>query len=350
MGASKSRCNSAVEEEEQQLNERVAAGDTSAMFELSQRYLSGWWRPPAPTETTGTTAQTTGECTTKGLTLLTQAAGGGHAEAMCLLAELHRDGRCGLARDLDRACALYERAGNGNRMWYVGWLFYRGGGAETCDVEKAVAVWKRAADMGDDGAMAELGWCYQYGICVERDVEKAVALYNMAIASNERRHSWRLGVCHLLGEGVERDWGKAVELMQKSGNDVNATAHVAWCYLCGGCGVERDPVCAVALLKGCGSNRASVFLGFCHERGIGVDMDPSKARELFDEGKKYPDGAEALGEIAQFLWRGDCGVPTDRKAAVGYFQMGADGGDPISIAAALLSESQVEVPRTTGSG
>ncbi|KAH3765374.1 sel1 repeat family protein [Pelomyxa schiedti] len=180
--------------------------------------------------------------------------------------------------------------------------------------------------------MVRLGWRYQHGVGVKCDPQRAVSLYNSAIHT-QSEHSWRLGVCYLRGEGVEKDWAKAVTLIQQSGNSDEAQAHLGWCYLWG-CGVAMDVAYAVKLLNRaaqCWCGRAMVFLGYCHQRGIGVVQDTDKAYELYSKAKGAAWGAEALGELGVYCQRGDCGAPTDKRAAVGYFLMGAEYGDPVSM-------------------
>ncbi|KAH3763865.1 tetratricopeptide repeat protein [Pelomyxa schiedti] len=200
------------------------------------------------------------------------------------------------------------------------------------DVDKAVSLWEGAARLRHPQALAQLAWCHHHGVGVDRDLPRAVSLYEDAI-SLDKTASWRLGVCYLHGHGVDRDWARAADLMQQSGNDPDAVAYLGWCYLWG-CGVERDEARAVELLSSGASSgcaRAAVFLGYCRERGIGVARDVAHANALYAGGKEVPDGRGALGELGEFCQRGDCGAPVDKRAAVGYFRMGAEGGDPVSM-------------------
>ncbi|KAH3722940.1 calmodulin-dependent protein kinase [Pelomyxa schiedti] len=262
---------------------------------------------------------------------LVQQAITGNTEAMRRLAQCYRRGY-GVAKNLAEALRWYRAALDGGGLWRVGRDYYSGG-----DTDRAASAWTMAADLGDGPAICRLGWCYQRGVGVECDQQRAVSLYSAAIAKSGA-HSWRLGVCHLRGEGVPRNWAAAVRLFTSSAGASQAQAFIGWCYLWG-CGVGRDVAKGVGLISGAaavisGSSKAKVFLGYCHERGIGVVLDTNKALELFNEAKIYgigPWGAVALGELGEYCQRGDCGAPTDKRAAVGYFQMGADSGDPVSM-------------------
>ncbi|KAH3761647.1 protein kinase [Pelomyxa schiedti] len=316
-----------LEREQRRLSRRIAAGDTSAMVELAQAHLWGPFPDSAPESMA---------YHPKGIALLTQAAEGGNAEAMSHLARFYTEGKCGLPRDMAMAVMWYERAGNWGGLASAAWgLFWGDYVARTgCDVDRAVLAWRNASEMGAVEAVGELGWCYQNGIGVDRDVERAISLYKRAIELDETcytHNSWRLGACYLRGDGVEKDWAKAVELMLRCDRDDSARAYLAWCYLCGGYGVERNVGKALAAAEGIGTGRVLAFLGYCHERGVGGEVDANKAREMYGYARCDHHCAEALGELGLYFWRGDCGVPTDKKSAVGYFRMGADGGDPISM-------------------
>ncbi|KAH3763157.1 hypothetical protein Pelo_4988 [Pelomyxa schiedti] len=124
-------------------------------------------------------------------------------------------------------------ARDGAGLFYVGNYYYSGyqpgcddddtGERPNCEVDKVVSVWTMAADLGNVGAMDQLGRCYQY--------------------------SWRLGVCYLRGEGVQRDLARAAQLFQESADDCDSRAYLGWCHLWGGCGLTRDVAKALELLK-----------------------------------------------------------------------------------------------------
>ncbi|KAH3760448.1 calmodulin-dependent protein kinase [Pelomyxa schiedti] len=283
---------------------------------------------------------------------LVDEANAGNTEAMTRLGVHHLMGSHGAARSPDEALRWFNRARSGDGLFCVGCYCYDGLGGAARDPDKAVSVWTTAAVLGSGAAMARLGWCYQHGavsvwttaavlgsgaamarlgwcyqhgVGVECDKPRAVELYAAAISKSSELHSWRLGVCYLRGEGVGRDLGLAAELIQQSaGGDEDALAYLGWCYLWG-CGVGMDLEKAVELLTSASSTldncKAKVFLGYCHERGIGVALDTNKARELFHEANTRP-GTEALGEIGEYCLKGDCGAPTDKRAAVGYLEMG----------------------------
>ncbi|KAH3731612.1 sel1 repeat family protein [Pelomyxa schiedti] len=278
------------------------------------------------------------EDTSRYIGYLVEQADTGNTKAMSELAGCYRDGTHGVAANLDEALRWYRAARDGDALFWLGRVYYNGSRGNHRDVDKAVSAWAVAADLGHDWSKIWLGWCCQHGVGVECDQQRAVELYAAAIAEWEG-HSWCLGVCYLRGEGVKRDWAMAVRLIEQSGNQSDAQGHLGqgyhsdaqaylgWCYLWGGCGVERDVAKAVELLSAGSGSKAKVFLGYCHERGLGVSLDTNKARQLFNEA----GDSETLGELGEYCERGDCGAPTDKRAAVRYYQMGADAGDPVSM-------------------
>ncbi|KAH3763868.1 3-carboxymuconate cyclase [Pelomyxa schiedti] len=280
------------------LNDQIDAG----MYRLARCYLYGEHGVPRDEA--------------KGVALLQRAAHGGDVSAMLRLARCHWHGWHGLPTDREKAIRLFEAVPGGGGMWGLGWNHYNERRGATYNVDKAVSAWKKGAELGEPLAQVELGWCYQ-NACIKL------------------QSHWRMAQCYLCGEGVERDWEQAVELLKQCPKiEGNAQAYLGWCYLWG-CGVERDMSKAVELLNSALLNkwhRAGVFLGCCYERGLGVRQDINRAKELYNNAKKSSlEGTPALTELGVYFLRGDCGAPTDKRAAVGYFRIGAGGGDPVSM-------------------
>ncbi|KAH3731613.1 calmodulin-dependent protein kinase [Pelomyxa schiedti] len=269
------------------------------------------------------------------IALLAEKANIGNVKAMCALARCYLRGEHGVAKNVDEALRWYTTARDGFNLSSVGWACYYGGrDVPNRDVDKAVSAWTMAAGVGYDEAMDRLGWCYQHGVGVECDQPRAVSLYTAATTKLAWQHAWRVGVCYLRGEGAARDWATAAGIFQRS-DRLEAQAYLGWCYLWG-CGVERDVEKALRLLRRHDTGRASLFLGYCYDWGVGVGRDTDRAQELFNKLQSTTPGrtvrgAEELGELGEYCERGDCGAPTDKRAAVRYYQMGAEGGDPVSM-------------------
>lgn len=62
-----------------------------------------------------------------------------------------------------------------------------------------------------------LGVCYEKGECVEQSYEKAVELYKVAAEKGDYEAEYNLGNCYRYGRGVERSYDKAVKCYKNSG-------------------------------------------------------------------------------------------------------------------------------------
>ena len=112
----------------------------------------------------------------------------------------------------------------------------------------ALACYQRAAALGDDAGLTNLGWCLEAGIGVSADPKQAVVLYAQAAARDYLPALTNLGFCYTYGIGVERDYGKALECFRRA--------------------AER------------GFPRAQFQLGEAYRRGFGVEEDDGEAVKL----------------------------------------------------------------------
>lgn len=85
--------------------------------------------------------------------------------------------------------------------------------SERPDYEKAFELFSRAAELGDETAMYQIGRFYKEGYCVERDYAKAVLWFQKAIDNGEGCFAeLSLARCYYDGKGVSKDISKAREL------------------------------------------------------------------------------------------------------------------------------------------
>ena len=87
----------------------------------------------------------------------------------------------------------------------LGFCYYGGRGGLVKDEEKAVELYKLAAEQGYAWAQCELGFCYYRGIGVAEDKKRAVELYSLAAEQGHARAQYNLGLCYENGEGVAED-------------------------------------------------------------------------------------------------------------------------------------------------
>ncbi|KAH3743671.1 hypothetical protein Pelo_14923 [Pelomyxa schiedti] len=190
---------------------------------------------------------------------------------------------------------------------YLGVCFWNGVGGVKKDVhkavplfqravdagEQAVTLWERAATAGDAAALFNLGVCLERGVCGDLDTSKAVTLYQMAadvvimiVLSRPRQRNFIRGLLTLVMllerlvsvyvitmALVEQDTHKAVTLWQGAADagDADALCNLGLWYEIGD-GDHRDASKAVTLLQRAadgGSANAMYRLACHHSQGVG---------------------------------------------------------------------------------
>lgn len=101
--------------------------------------------------------------------------------------------------------------------------YYRGIGTEK-NVEKALAIWEKYANEGDETACRNIGREYLSGKYLTRDYEKAFYWTQMAANLNDIVAINNLGWCYENGYGTEKDIGKAVEYYKEAASYGNIVA------------------------------------------------------------------------------------------------------------------------------
>ena len=80
--------------------------------------------------------------------------------------------------------------------------------------EKAVELYRRAAEMGNAPGQCNLGYMYELGRGVEQSWEEAVKWYSASAQQGFPRAQCNLAWCYENGKGVAKDLAKALELYQ----------------------------------------------------------------------------------------------------------------------------------------
>lgn len=89
--------------------------------------------------------------------------------------------------------------------------------SEQPDYKTAFELFSRAAELGDETAMYQIGRFYKEGYYVERDYEKAVLWFRKAIDNGEGCFAeMSLAKCYYSGKGVPKDEEKARELLSQA--------------------------------------------------------------------------------------------------------------------------------------
>jgi TPR repeat protein len=171
-----------------ELRRRAAQGDVSAMCDL------GMWLQEGFQDRQGRSVLRSNPG--YAFRLLKTAAEGGHREAAAPLGYAYD---VGLGTKRNRRQAV---------RWYT--VDYRSGGSggaanlatvyrDAGDLRRAFTWWMRAAALGDGDAMADAGYCYQYGIGVRANVASSRRLYRRAMGARDATMWGREEACYHLG-------------------------------------------------------------------------------------------------------------------------------------------------------
>jgi TPR repeat protein len=213
-------------------------------------------------------------------------------------------------------------------VFKLGECYFLGQGVSR-DSEKAVALFRRAADKGHAAAQHALAMRFQYGDGVEPDLAEAAKWYRVAAQQGHAEAQSSLGNLLADGTGVPRDEAQAVKWYQEAANkgDEAAQFNLAGCYY-DGRGVTKDLQEARRLwLAGAdkGNTGAQNQLGVMCLRGEACPQDAREAASWF---KKAADKSspEAAFNLAGLLVKGR-GVRRDVAEAARYYRLAAQDGD-----------------------
>jgi TPR repeat protein len=111
--------------------------------------------------------------------------------------------------------------------------------------EKAVALFRKASDQGDSGAMLSLGEMYLFGAGVAQDFDQAATWLQRALRMDNRAAEFRLGQMFAKGAGVPKNLTNAYALFQRAAEQGYVPAQT----LCGtynyyGFGIAKNPIVA----------------------------------------------------------------------------------------------------------
>lgn len=156
---------------------------------------------------------------------------------------------------------------------------------------EGVAVFRRAAELGDPTGQTSLGIAYYYGFGVGQSYAEAVSWMQRAEAQDYPGAWVALGIYHEDGRGTTRSFERAAEYFGR--------AHAA-----------GDPV-------------GSSLLGRLHEHGRGLPRDPNRAADLYILALK--GGIEWMYTTKQ-AWTPETGRAVQlRLRDLGYYDGAIDG-------------------------
>jgi TPR repeat protein len=253
--------------------------------------------------------------------------------------------------DQEKALALFRRASDlGHPLGkaeYATYLFH--GVACTKDegegqklARSCIAQVRSLADDRAD-AMAALARCLQVGLGTKKDVAEAVRWYKKAAGLRDVRSQYDLAVMYDSGLGVEKDAAKALELFRKAAEAgyVPAYFRIALMHEQGKGGLKKDKYEATRwYLRAAelGDAGAQNNLGYRYQTGKGAEKNEARAVLWFQKAaaQKHPGGLFNLGVMYE---RGLGGLRKDRRIArLLYRRAAARGFGPAKTALKNLGE------------
>ncbi|MEQ6250658.1 caspase family protein [Sulfitobacter sp. HNIBRBA3233] len=211
--------------------------------------------------------------------------------------------------------------------------------AATGDLERAVVLYRNAADRGDLRAMVSLAQLTERGTAVPMDVERALELYERAAEGGSHDAMINLAITLLEGTTVPAEPARAIALLKRASEEGSAKATFNLGVLAQD-GAVDDPSDALAYFQRAardgepeGYRAAAILL----DEGRGVPRDPDKAAIMLLRG-----AAEDRGEVLRQLtdlpdqWSRDTirAVQGVLKEA-GYYAAEIDGLPGANFTAAL---------------
>lgn len=154
------------------------------------------------------------------------------------------------------------------------------------EVAKGKAALEHLYQQGDLWAGHTLAYGYQEEWFDEVNHELAVTIYRDIIARGSKWTMSNLAYCYQTGSGVRKNmhWAiywykKAIEL-----GDDKALINLAYLYVFGP-KKYRDIEAGIALCKRAPKDcaEAYILLGKCNERGLGMPVNPRKAKRLYQK-------------------------------------------------------------------
>ncbi|MDF1855735.1 MAG: CHAT domain-containing protein [Pseudooceanicola sp.] len=132
--------------------------------------------------------------------------------------------------DPAEALRLLEQAGEAGQPYalaLLGDIYMYDDGRSDADKARAITYYRRAAEIGEVGAMAEMGRAYRWGVGIEADPAKAIPFWSRASDLGSAYSSLYLGYIYLNGTGVPVDRKKAELYFTRAAEAGRARAHFA---------------------------------------------------------------------------------------------------------------------------
>ncbi|WP_171136710.1 caspase family protein [Ruegeria sp. HKCCA6707] len=161
------------------------------------------------------------------------------------------------------------------------------------DIERAVTLYRQAAEQGDLRAMVSLAQLYEGGTGVGQDTSRALELYRSAAAGGSFDAMINLAVTLFEGQIVPKDETRAVALLQQAADGGSAKATFNLGVLAQD-GIAGSPDQALGYFQRAardGEYQGYLAAAILLDEGRGVPRDPSEAARMLLRGAAEDDGA-----------------------------------------------------------
>ena len=258
--------------------------------------------------------------------------------ALLLLAHCWEQG-VGGPQSAGRAAELFKQAAEQESvvaMRRVGALYRSGGVGLRPSYQKARKWFEKAMDAGDSVGMLEMGYLYEKGLGVQADVDRALFLYRQAAENDLPEAMTHLGVCAMNGVGLDgkSDEDQALVWFEKAAaaGAPLAMFHVGKFHDAGRAGLPPDSEKASRWLKkaaAAGLAIAQNQMATRYRDGRGVDVDVAEAVRLFNAAASqgFSPAMVNLGVLYQDGASGSLAKDIDRAA--GYYAEAAKRHDRV---------------------
>lgn len=206
-------------------------------------------------------------------------------------------------KDYEKALAILKplaAVGNRKAQKILGVMHEHGYGVEA-DATEAMKWYLLAAQQGDPEVQHQVGANYFHGRGVEADQQKAATWWERAADSGQADAQFDLALLYFRGGAkVPRDGAKAAELFQLAAEQGHGQAQYSLGVLhASGRDVEQDYLAAFLWFKKAadqGVSKAQFNLGVFYENGYGVKKDPATARQWYERAAAHglPQAREKL--------------------------------------------------------
>jgi hypothetical protein len=252
------------------------------------------------------------------------AVAASYPSAILMEGQMHRLGQGGPV-DLPRAADLYRRAadlGEVGAVAELGMLMLSGSGVPR-DEAGGLDLIRSAAATGHDWSHNLLGQAYQFGWGVPKSYMEAYDWYLKGAALGDISSKMRLGQFNEFGWGVLRDAGAAFRWYQSAAGQGAGYAQARLGRLFAeGQGTDRDPVAAVSWYQKAadrGEPEGIYWLGDALMSGTGIAADPARGEALV---RKAAD----LGHGRALVRLGDMSAESDPRIALQYYESALAAG------------------------